>query len=294
VDVDAFLTRILAAPSEFYRRRGLGGPFDRLRLTRRDDLVQDQLANLPHGTRRAAGAGAPVRTGVTGTGDSLLVLTWSAAELARERAAGVRLLGRLGVTAGMRVANTLPGALATPGALLLGDVVEELGGLDVPLGPIAGEAAARQAWELVDRVEPDVLVLDAASGPELLAAAPSRARPWWRGIVWLVSEAPAPPPAAGFAGWRRAWLAVPEATSFVASTCASSRFHVDEGVVAEVVDEVSGDPAPEGTLAVTPLGDEVPLLRYASGVRVRAIAEQCSCGKQGATFELLRGPRAPF
>jgi hypothetical protein len=285
VDVDAFLTRILAAPSEFYRRRGLGGPFDRLRLTRRDDLVQDQLANLPHGTRRAAGAGAPVRTGVTGTGDTLLVLTWSAAELARERAAGVRLLGRLGVTAGMRVANTLPGALATPGALLFGDVVEELGGLDVPLGPIAGEAAARQAWELVDRVEPDVLVLDAASGPALLAAAPARARPWWRGIVWLGSEAS--PPAAGFAGWRRVWLAVPEATSFVAASCASERFHIDAGVIAEVVDEASGAPASEGTLTLTPLGDEAPLLRYASGVRARAVDGRCSCGADGPVVEIL-------
>src|SRR5262249_21350049 len=158
---ETHLARILAAPSEFYRRRGLAGPFDRLPLTRREDLVRDQLAHLPHGTRRTAGAGAPARTGVSGTGDTLLLLTWSASELARERAAGVRLFGRLGVRPGMRVANTLPGALATPGALLLGDVVEELGGLDVPLGPVAGEAAARQAWELVDRVEPDVLVLDA-------------------------------------------------------------------------------------------------------------------------------------
>src|SRR5438046_693156 len=105
-------------------------------LTRRADLVRDQLAHPPHGTRRPPGAAPPVRLGVSGSGVELLVLAWSAADLARERAAGTRLLTRLGVAPGMRVANTLPGALATPGSLLLGDVVEELGALDVPLGPV--------------------------------------------------------------------------------------------------------------------------------------------------------------
>src|SRR2546426_9914469 len=91
-------------------------------LTHRAELIADQLAHLPFGTKRRAGAGVPVRVGVTGTGADLLVLAWSAAELARERAAGRGLLGRLGITSGIRVANTLPGALAAPGALLLGDV----------------------------------------------------------------------------------------------------------------------------------------------------------------------------
>src|SRR5437764_10082665 len=138
-------------------------------LLRRADLLRDQRAHPPLGTHRSRAA---VRAGVAGTGETLLVLAWSAAELARERAAGVRLLRRLGVAPGMRVANTLPGALATPGSLLLGDVVEELGALDVPLGQVDGAAAARQVWELVDRVTPDVTVLDDASAAPFLAAAP--------------------------------------------------------------------------------------------------------------------------
>src|SRR5881628_3210847 len=170
-------------------------------LTHRTDLVCDQRTHPPHGTR-PPGAAPPVRLGVSGSGAELLVLAWSAAELARERAAGVRVLARLGVAPGMRVANTLPGALATPGSLLLGDVVEELGA----------------------RVTPDVIVLDDASTATFLAAAPPADRLWWRGIVWLRTGAraarPALPAAAGFAGWQREWLAVPEATSFVAGTCA--------------------------------------------------------------------------
>ena len=259
-------------------------------LTHRADLLRDQRDHLPHGTRRVPGAAAPVRVGVTGTGETLLVLAWSAADLARERAAGVRLFGRLGMRPGMRVANTLPGALATPGSLLLGDVMEEMGALDVPLGAVDGESAARAAWELFDRVQPDVLVI---GDPAFLASAPAAARPWWRGIVQLLSGTSAVdasiPAATGFAGWQRTWLAVPEATSFVAGTCSASRFHVDERVRAEVVDAHTGKELPagrDGTLVLTPLDLDGPLLRYASELAARVAPPPCPCGASGATLEV--------
>ena len=126
-DVARLLARIAQAPSPFYRARlAERADFARIPLTQRTELLTDQLDHLPLGTRRFADAAHPVRLGITGTGDTLLVLAWSAADLARERAAGARLFGTLGVRAGMRVANTLPGALATPGSLLLGDVIEEI------------------------------------------------------------------------------------------------------------------------------------------------------------------------
>jgi phenylacetate-coenzyme A ligase PaaK-like adenylate-forming protein len=300
------LTRILRAPSQFYQRRlidtGCTAVQDcrsdvlaRLPLTRREEILRDQLDHLPHGTRRFADATLPVRAGSAGTGNSLLVLAWSAAELASERAAGTRLLGRLGIHAGMRVANTLPGALATPGALLLGDVIENIGALDVPLGAVDSPAAARQAWELVDRVQPAVIVVDRASAAPLLTAAPRRLRTWWEGVVWLQTGAGAPDVsaqlhAAGFAGWQRRWLAVPEVSSFVAHSCAASRFHVDEGVVAEVVDDATGAVLPadrDGTLALTCLHGEAPLLRYASGLRARRRPTPCPCGASGVAVELV-------
>lgn len=261
-------------------------------LTRRTDLLRDQLAHLPHGTRRLAGASPPVRVGIAGSGPELLVLAWSAAELARERAAGARLLGCLGIRAGMRVGNTLAGALATPGALLLGDVVEDMGALDVPLGALDGDAAARQAWELADRVQPAVLVLEEATAPRLFAAAPAGEQPWWHGIVWLrrgVAGGPATPPPAGFTGWQRTWLAVPEATSFVAGSCVRGAFHVDEAVLAEVVAEATGapvGPGGDGILALTVPGGDAPLLRFASGVRARVQAAACPCGARGPALEL--------
>jgi phenylacetate-coenzyme A ligase PaaK-like adenylate-forming protein len=293
----------MSAPSVFYRQRLVAAGCEasssepdvlaRLPLTRRDELVRDQLEHLPHGTRRYADAAPPVRAGITGTGAELLVLTWSAADLARERQAGARLLGRLGVRPGMAVANTLRGALVTPGALLLGDVSEEIGALDVPLGAIENDAAARQAWELMDRVRPAVLIGEPGTAARLFAAAPSTGRPWWQGIIWLhagndVNEAPVIPEAVGYTGWQRTWLAVPEASSFVAHACAAGRMHVDEEVLAEVVDAAGAVAAPgsDGILALTPLGVDTPVLRYASGLRVRRATAPCACGTAGTCIEL--------
>jgi hypothetical protein len=238
---------------------------------RRADLVAGQLASPPWGSRRFAADDPPVRVGTTGSGDDLLLLGWTARELADEVAAGARLFGRLGVGPGMRVANTLPGALVTPGCLLVGDVVEAIGALDVPLGAIESEAAARPAWELFDRVEATVLI--AEPGPRattFFAAAPPRERAQWEGIVWLSrggAAAPVPPPP-GFAGWQRTWLAIAEATSFVAGSCAAGGFHADESRAADVV---------EGMLVVGPR-------RYQSGLRARLV-EQCLC-HGGPSFAL--------
>jgi hypothetical protein len=253
-------------------------------LTRREDLVRDQLAAPPRRGQRPEDA---VRVGITGSGAELLVLTWSAADLAHERAAGTRLLARIGITPGSRVANTLAGALATPGSLLLGDVVEELGGLDVPLGAIATDADARGAWELVDRVEPGVLILDPGSAPRFLAAASRRARPWWRGIVWLRTDAPRTaaviPREAGFEGWQRDWLAVPEVTSFAAGSCASGNLHLREDLAAEVVDTQSFAVLPAGQAGTLVLGPH----RYVTGLAARRLRGTCACGEPGPALEAL-------
>jgi len=258
-------------------------------LTRREELIRAQLAHPPRRDQRPADA---VRLGITGSGADLLVLAWSAADLARERAAGTRLFGRFGITAGMRVANTLPGALATPGSLLLGDVVEELGALDVPLGAISTEAEARGAWELVDRVEPAVLVLDPVSAPCFLAAAPARLRPWWRGIVSLRTDAAhvptLVPPDGGFGGWHRDWLAVPEVTSFVAGSCEAARLHVDDGVAAEVIDVRTQETVPSGRSGTLVLGRrEGSPVRYVTGLAARLLHDACGCGEPGPTLEAL-------
>jgi len=293
-----FLQRVLRAPSPFYapRLRALGIDAARITddptiaprawtsvpLTSRQELLRDQRDHLPHGSVRPLAAAAPVRAGVTGSGDDLLVLAWSAADLAHERAAGARLLTRLGIQAGMRVANTLAGALAVPGSLLLGDVIEEIGALDIPLGVPGTDGAARQAWELIERVQPDVLILETDTAPRLLAAPPNHARDWWKGIVWLQRatrvDPPSVPEGTGFTGWQRTWLAVPEVSSFIAGTCAARNFHIDPGVHAEIVDD---------RLVLTALEAETPVLRYATDLRAHAAGAPCSCGTDGMVIELL-------
>lgn len=235
----------------------------------RAELVAAQARRPPYGDRVFSADDGPVRVGITGSGETLLLLAWSEADLARERAAGARVFGRLGIRPKMRIANALPGALATPGALVVGDVNEGLGALDVPLGEIDAEAAARAAWELLDRVQVGVLLLDPAKATTLLTAAPAQKRPWWRGIVWLVRPGVeiAAPAAPGFDGWQRRWLAVPEVSSFVASECARGALHVDAAFAPGVE---------AGELVLGPLHPEIPW-RHRTEIKVGGLAA-CPCG----------------
>jgi hypothetical protein len=242
-------------------------------LRTRAELVAAQRERPPFGERTFALPDPAVRVGVTGTGDDLLLLPWTAGDLAREVAAGAALFQRLGIAPGMRVANTLPGALTTPGALLVGDVNEAIGALDVPLGEVEAAAAQRGAWELFDRVQCAVLILETAAAAAFLAAAPDVPRPWWQGIVWLARGTwplATPPVPATFGGWQRAWLAVPEVTSFVAATCPRGALHCADGVVAE--------DGPGGLVLSAPGAP----WRYASDVAARVGA--CDCGTPGAAL----------
>ncbi len=238
----------------------------------RSDLVAAQQARPPFGDRTFGAADPPVRVGTTGSGRELLLLAWSAADLAREVAAGARVFGRLGVRAGLRVANTLPGALATPGALLVGDVDEAIGALDVPLGTVETEGAARAAWELVDRVQCQVLVLAPETAATFFQAAPPGSRSWLEGVVWLrrpgTGAAAAPD---GFDGWQRTWLAIPEVTSFVAWSCERGVLHADPSAGADAVD---------GQLVLAPPGAPASFMTGMTARRVR-----CACGADAA-FEL--------
>jgi len=249
-------------------------------VLRRFDLLAAQKAHPPFGHRRFGPADPPVRVGIAGSGADLLLLVWSATDLAREIEAGVRVLGRLGIAPGTRVANTLPGALATPGALLLGDVDEAIGALDVPLGTVETEAAARAAWELVDRVQCEILVLDPATAGTFVAAAPVAPRPWLRGIVWLVRGDGSSLPSVPSGAWQRTWLALPEVASFVAGSCERGGLHVDDGVEAAVLDGELVLAARGAAAAPGPLG---------TGIAAR-LAPSCACGAPGPVLELPGAP----
>jgi hypothetical protein len=73
------------------------------------------------------------------------------------------------------------------------------------------------------------------------------------------------------------WLAVPEVTSFVAGSCPAARFHLDEGLLAEIVD---------GTLVLTARDPTAQRRRYVTEIRGRLAAGPCTCGVLGAVLEL--------
>lgn len=278
-------------PSAFYRARllslgvetveQLAEAWLRMPPTERGELIADQLAHLPHGSRHLADAAAPVRAGACGSADALLVLTWTAADLARERAAGVRSLRAAGVRPGMRVANALPGALYTPGSLLFGDVVDELGALDIPLGEVTDARSAAAAWKLMERVQPNILALRPADSAVLFDAAPASAGTWLEGILWMRSTAEVSRSAAtapSLSARQGTWLAIPEAACFAATQRPCGAFHADDDVFVEFLD-AAGQPGASGTFAVTPLGRENVLLRYATGDSARTVA--CGCTALG-------------
>jgi hypothetical protein len=62
-------------------------------LVHRADLVAEQLASPPWGRHGFASDDPPVRIGTTGSGKDLVLLGWTAGQLAAEIAAGTRLFG---------------------------------------------------------------------------------------------------------------------------------------------------------------------------------------------------------
>ena len=240
-------------------------------IVRPADLDLDRLAD-PVGDARVEGAPLPVRLGVCERGGATIVLTWSAAGLAREAEEGARMLAAAGAAPGMRIANTLEGGLTTPGSLLLGDAVERLGALDVPLGPVRDAKVAEAMRDLVDAIGAEVVVVDEASAPafldRLVASPPAALGLVLRLGMGTTRHAP-------FASLR--WLAVPEIASFFALECALGNWHVAPSVRIEEAEE---------RLLLSSGESETPLHRYDARLRGRRLRGPCACGRAGAALEL--------
>ena len=106
-----------------------------------------------------------------------------------------------------------------------------------------------------------------AASPALERPAPLEERP----------EAPMPPPAELSTielGWTG--LAVPEAASFVAGTCAAGRFHADPSLAVDVSD---------GRLVVGVPAGVRPAFAYRAAFAARRV-DACGCGVAGAAFEV--------
>jgi hypothetical protein len=230
----------------------------------------------PVAAPRLADAARPVRLGACERSGATIVVTFTANDLERVAAYGARALAAAGLERGMKVANTLEGGLETPGSLILGDALERLGALDVPLGPAREERAVKALAAMVDRVAADVLVLDGPTGAPLLVELRKHPPRSWRGTVWLGDDPPT-----GVPGWCRRWISVPEASVFFAVECRSGTLHADPELHLE---------EREGSLRLTSLAGDAPLFAYDPGLALRLVRATCPCGDSRSAVAL----RAPI
>jgi hypothetical protein len=278
--LEALIERIRRAPSPLLRRALARAKIEPVAFAAADlarlppiepaEISLDALDD-PVGHLRLADAPPPVRLGTARFGGATVVLSWTARDLARQAEAGARLFRLAGAERGWKIANTLDGGFATPGSLAVGDAVEALGALDVPLGPARDDAAARAAYSLLERVEVDALVFDAASAASLLPLLDERPPRGLR-LGLELGVARRPPLSVSV----RRWLSAPGASVFAAVECGSARFHVDPDVRADV----EGD-----RILLSALAGDAPILRFDVAIRGRAV-ETCGCGLPGVALEL--------
>jgi hypothetical protein len=268
----------------FWRERWKAAGFDRaptglerLEPVRAADLAADEQRRPPYGGWRVGAAF--VRVGVPLLAGPLEMVVFSAADLAREARVGAATLRAAGLCPGWRETNTLPGGLATPGSLIVGDAAQALGALDMPVGAIDAEAPRATAFDFWSRVRPDFAVLDVAGARSLAALLEAKqmtARALGLRAAALVTDARDPEPELPqFDVPLTRIVGLAEAFSLLAVRGPDGVYAVpSDEVIVEVLD---------GELVLTTLAHCAALVRYAPGVR----AERASPAAGGPGFRLL-------
>jgi len=282
-------------------RAGLADPrdlrtwddFERLPLTTKSELVEDQAAHPPFGTNLSYPLDRYVRvhqtSGTTGTPLRWLDTEESWAWWARcwtvvLRAAGVGPGDRVffpfsfglfvGFWAGFEGARAL-GALAIPGGGQ--DTAQRLAAME-SLGATAVCCTPSYALHLAEVARERGIALDRLGVRTTVHAGEPGA-----GIPAVRARIEA---AWGARAYDHAGMTEMGAYGF--ECAAQAGLHVNEAeFIAEVVDPATGRPADEGELVLSNLGRVgSPLLRYRTGDRVRVARAACACGR---TFLRLDG-----
>jgi phenylacetate-CoA ligase len=269
------------------------GDFERLPLTTKSELVEDQAAHPPFGTNLSFPLDRYVRvhqtSGTTGTPLRWLDTEESWAWWARcwtvvLRAAGVGPGDRVffpfsfglfvGFWAGFEGARAL-GALAIPGGGQ--DTAQRLAAME-SLGATAVCCTPSYALHLAEVARERGIALDRLGVRTTVHAGEPGA-----GIPAVRARIEA---AWGARAYDHAGMTEMGAYGF--ECAAQAGLHVNEAeFIAEVVDPATGRPADEGELVLSNLGRVgSPLLRYRTGDRVRVARAACACGR---TFLRLDG-----
>jgi phenylacetate-coenzyme A ligase PaaK-like adenylate-forming protein len=253
---------------------------EELPIVKPEELADDERSRPPYGTWRSASP--VVRVGWPVVERPLEAVFFTTEDLTREAAAGARALATAGLAAGTRETNTLPGGLATPGSLIVGDAAQQLGALDMPVGSLATRAARDTAFDFWSRVRPDFAVLDESGAHDLRTLLDERATDAARvGLraAAIVTDLRDPEPSLPELGISLTRIVgLPEAFGLLAARGADGVYVPPrEEVWAEVID---------GELVLTTLHHSAALVRYAPGVRARMAPDKAAEPGSPAGFVL--------
>ena len=246
----------------------------RLPICRKADLRASEAEHPPVGDYRCVGLRGSVRLATsTGTTGRPTLILWTANDLRLDYDLAARAHWRAGLRPGEIVVTAHPGYLNGGQAMTAG-AYEHMGLLPVSVGPPQSPEDAARALRTIEHLPVDHWRLFPAALARFREAAARTGSP-----VRLPE-----PEATGPAAQHDKLSAGQECVSYLGSACSECRgSHVAEDhAIVEVLDLDSGLPVPDGergSLVVTSLGRDNPMIRYEVGDVVRVESDPCPCGE---------------
>ena len=246
----------------------------RLPLVTKDDLRASEAQCPPLGDYRCAGLAGSVRLATSsGTTGRPTFITWTADDLRLDYELAARAHWRAGLRPGHVVVTAHPGYL-NGGAAMTAGAYEHMGILPISVGPPESVDHAERVLRTIEGLPVDHWRLFPAALARFREAAQRIGSP-----VRLPE-----PEDVGPAAQYDKLSAGQECVSYLGSACVPGRgAHLAEDyAIVEVLDPVTAEPVPDGrrgSLVVTSLGRDNPMLRYDTGDIVRVDSTPCECGE---------------
>jgi phenylacetate-CoA ligase len=246
----------------------------RLPLVGKDDLRASEAEHPPLGDYRCAGLAGSVRLATSsGTTGRPTFITWTAGDLRLDYELAARAHWRAGLRPGHVVVTAHPGYL-NGGAAMTAGAYEHMGILPISVGPPESTEHAERVLRTLEGLPVNHWRLFPAALARFREAARRMGSP-----VRLPD-----PDAVGPTAQYDKLSAGQECVSYLGSACAPGRgAHLAEDfAIVEVLDPKTYEPVADGqrgSLVVTSLGRDNPMLRYDIGDVVRVEAAACECGE---------------
>lgn len=246
----------------------------RIPVCRKADLRASEAEHPPIGDYRCVGLRGSVRLATsTGTTGRPTITLWTARDLRLDYELAARAHWRAGLRPGDVVVTAHPGYLNGGQAMTAG-AYEHMGLLPVCVGPPESLEHAARVLRTIEHLPIDHWRLFPAALARFREAAGATGSP-----LRLPD-----PEAAGPAAQHEKLSAGQECVSYLGSACAPGRgCHIAEDhAIVEVLDPDTGRAVPagaRGSLVVTSLGRDNPMIRYDVEDVVRVESDPCACGE---------------